>query len=63
MHGAGGGGPSGRANGNYRHGGRTKRVADLVRYINALAECQLNGFANCRAVERVWVGYGFRQGR
>ena len=28
---------SGRANGNYRHGGRTKGVADLVRYINALA--------------------------
>jgi hypothetical protein len=27
------------------------------------AECQLNGFANCGAVERVWVGYGFRQGR
>ena len=38
MHGAGGGGPSGRANGNYRHGGRTKRVAELVRYINALAK-------------------------
>ena len=38
MHGAGGGGPLGRANGNYRHGGRTKRVADLVRYINALAK-------------------------
>jgi glucans biosynthesis protein len=38
MHGAGGGGPSGRANGNYRHGGRTKRVTDVVRYINALAK-------------------------
>jgi hypothetical protein len=38
MHGAGGGDPSGRANGNYRHGGRTKRVADVVRYINALAK-------------------------
>jgi hypothetical protein len=38
MHGAGGGGPSGRANGNYRHGGRTKGVADVVRYINALAK-------------------------
>ena len=35
--GAGGGGPSGRANGNYRHGGRTKGVADAIRYINALA--------------------------
>ena len=38
MHGARGGGPSGRANGNYRHGGRTKGVMDLVRYINALAK-------------------------
>jgi hypothetical protein len=38
MHGAGGGGPSGRANGSYRHGGRTKEVADAVRYINALAK-------------------------
>jgi hypothetical protein len=28
----------GLANGNYRHGGRTKRVADVVRYINALAK-------------------------
>jgi hypothetical protein len=37
MHGAGGGGPSGPANGNYRHGGRTKEVADAIRYINALA--------------------------
>ena len=38
MHGAGGGGPSGRANGNYRHGGRTKGVVDAVRYINALVK-------------------------
>jgi hypothetical protein len=38
MHGAGGGGPSGRRNGNYRHGGRTKGITDAVRYINALAK-------------------------
>jgi hypothetical protein len=38
MHGAGGGGPSGRANGSYRHGGRTKGVTDAIRYINALAK-------------------------
>ena len=38
MHGAGGGGPSGRTNGNYRHGGRTKGVVDAVRYINALVK-------------------------
>jgi hypothetical protein len=36
MHGAGGGGPLGRGNGNYRHGGRTKGIADAVRYINSL---------------------------
>ena len=38
MHGAGGGGPSGRKNGNYRHGGRTNGTTDAVRYINALAK-------------------------
>jgi hypothetical protein len=38
MHGAGGGGPSGRANGAYRHGGRTKGVTEAVRYVNALAK-------------------------
>ena len=31
MHGAGGGGRLGRENGNYRHGGRTKGIADAVR--------------------------------
>ena len=29
MHGAGGGAPSGKRNGNYRHGGRTKEAIDL----------------------------------
>ena len=29
---------SGRQNGNYRHGGRTKAVADAIRYINGLAK-------------------------
>jgi hypothetical protein len=36
MHGAGGGGPSGRQNGNYRNGGRTKQMQDTVRSVNEL---------------------------
>ena len=36
MHGAGGGAPSGRKNGNYRHGWRTKEAADERRYISSL---------------------------
>jgi hypothetical protein len=38
MHGAGGGGPSGWQNENYRHGGRTKELIDAIRYINELAK-------------------------
>src|SRR6266436_6178101 len=37
MHGAGGGGPTGLANGNYRHGGRTKEITDAIRYVAELA--------------------------
>jgi hypothetical protein len=37
MHGAGGGAPEGKRNGNFRHGGRTKHAADASRYINGLA--------------------------
>jgi hypothetical protein len=37
MHGAGGGAPKGKRNGNFRHGGRTKEAADASRYINELA--------------------------
>ena len=46
MHGAGGGGPSGRANGNYRHGGRTKEVADAIarRDIEAVKTFFFDGF-------------------
>ena len=29
MHGAGGGAPSGKRNGNYRHGGRTREIMAL----------------------------------
>src|SRR6478736_2976798 len=36
MHGARGGAPKGKRNGNYRHGGRTKEVIRAVRSINAL---------------------------
>jgi hypothetical protein len=37
MHGAGGGAPEGKRNGNFRHGGRTKEATDAARYINELA--------------------------
>jgi hypothetical protein len=37
MHGARGGAPEGKRNGNYRHGARTKETIETVRYVNALA--------------------------
>jgi hypothetical protein len=37
MHGARGGAPQGKPNGNYRHGARTKKAIKAVRYVNALA--------------------------
>ena len=37
MHGAKGGAPTGKGNGNYRHGKRTKEVVQAVRYINLLS--------------------------
>jgi len=37
MHGAGGGAPEGKRNGNFRHGGRTKNATAASRYINGLA--------------------------
>jgi hypothetical protein len=37
MHGAGGGAPEGKRNGNFRHGGRTKKAIAASRYINSLA--------------------------
>jgi hypothetical protein len=37
MHGAGGGAPEGKLNGNFRHGGRTNEAMAASRYINALA--------------------------
>jgi len=36
MHGARGGAPEGKRNGNYRHGGRTKATIELWRYIKSL---------------------------
>jgi hypothetical protein len=36
MHGAGGGAPSGKRNGNYRHGGQTKEAIDLRASIREL---------------------------
>ena len=37
MHGAGGGAPNGKGNGNYRHGTRTKEAAEAVRMVNLLS--------------------------
>ena len=36
MHGARGGAPPGKRNGNYRHGGRTKEAIADARYIREL---------------------------
>jgi hypothetical protein len=36
MHGARGGAPTGKRNGNYRHGSRTKVMAELKRLINSI---------------------------
>jgi hypothetical protein len=35
MHGAGGGAPSGKRNGNYKHGGRTKNAMATSAYVQA----------------------------
>jgi hypothetical protein len=43
MHGAGGGGPSGVRNGNYRTGGRTKQVQEVVRGVNELLRLARDG--------------------
>jgi len=37
MHGARGGAPTGKRNGNYRHGTRTKEAIQAVRYVNLLS--------------------------
>jgi hypothetical protein len=37
MHGARGGAPEGKSNGNFRHGGRTKEAIQAVRYVNLLS--------------------------
>jgi len=37
MHGARGGAPTGKLNGNYRHGTRTKEAIQAVRYVNLLS--------------------------
>jgi hypothetical protein len=36
MHGAGGGAPAGKRNGNYKHGGRTKEAIAEMREVNEL---------------------------
>ncbi len=36
MHGAKGGAPTGKLNGNYRHGRRTKEVTEASRYVREL---------------------------
>jgi hypothetical protein len=42
MHGARGGAPQGKRNGNFRHGGRTKEAISSSRYINELARLLRN---------------------
>jgi hypothetical protein len=37
MHGANGGAPTGKLNGNYRRGTRTKEAIQAVRYVNLLS--------------------------
>jgi hypothetical protein len=42
MHGAGGGAPEGKRNGNYRNGGRTKRTMAALAAVQAMARlCRL----------------------
>ena len=36
MHGARGGAPEGKRNGNFKHGGRTKEVIEAARYTREL---------------------------
>jgi len=43
MHGARGGAPKGKKNGNFRHGGRTKEATSASRYINELARLLRSG--------------------
>jgi len=38
MHGARGGAPAGKRNGNYRHGARSKEATDLMRLIRELSK-------------------------
>ena len=40
MHGARGGAPEGKRNGNYRHGSRTKEMAELRHLINSLSRTE-----------------------
>jgi len=43
MHGARGGAPRGKKNGNFLHGGRTKEATSARRYINELARLLRSG--------------------
>jgi hypothetical protein len=40
MHGAGGGAPTGKRNGNYKHGGRSKETIELWRLIKLLGQTE-----------------------
>jgi hypothetical protein len=40
MHGAGGGAPTGKRNGNYQHGGRSKETIELWRLIKLLGQTE-----------------------
>ena len=50
MHGAGGGAPKGRRNGNYKHGAATAEASALMRDLNMLA--RLLSIAPARAALR-----------
>jgi hypothetical protein len=43
MHGARGGAPEGKANGNFRHGRRTKELTEASRFITAIARLVRSG--------------------
>jgi hypothetical protein len=52
MHGARGGAPEGKQNGNYRHGGRTKEIIEVWKLIKSLRRCLLLGVKRRELIRR-----------
>jgi hypothetical protein len=50
MHGARGGGLEGKRNGNYRHGGRTKRTVAALARVRMLVRTCRNSFAEMQTI-------------